>query len=258
MSLVPLVLGTTTGVLVLRGCLAVRPAAAPRRPGAGRAAPSGRSPLRAMGRAVLRVGRVADPTPADERYAGAALLLVLLTLPVLPPLSFGLGAGAWLRARLARLRVRRALERAVADGLPEAVDLLLLCCGAGIALPLAHPLVARHLPAPLGPALLTADAATEAGLPRADSLQGELGQLGDRATALAHVLTDHLRYGVALAPSLERLGLELRLDRRRRAEQDARRVPIRLLGPLVTCVLPAFGLLTVVPLLVASLRSLPT
>jgi hypothetical protein len=38
----------------------------------------------------------------------------------------------------------------------------------------------------------------------------------------------------------------------------ARRVPVRLLAPLVTCVLPAFALLTVVPLLAASLESLPT
>jgi tight adherence protein C len=63
---------------------------------------------------------------------------------------------------------------------------------------------------------------------------------------------------VALAPGLERLSLELRLDRRRRAEIEARRVPVRLLAPLVVCVLPAFALLTVVPLLVASLRALPT
>ena len=75
--------------------------------------------------------------------------------------------------------------------------------------------------------------------------------------ALAHVLADHLRYGVPLAPSLDRLGAELRLDRRRGAERDARRVPVRLLGPLVACVLPAFALLTVVPLLAASLQTIP-
>jgi tight adherence protein C len=62
---------------------------------------------------------------------------------------------------------------------------------------------------------------------------------------------------VALGPALERLGAELKLDRRRRAEEEARRVPVRLLGPLVACILPAFGLLTVVPLLAASLKALP-
>jgi tight adherence protein C len=231
---------------------------------AGRPLPHGRAirgslgPLERIGRRVLRVGRVRQPDPGAARQAGLVTVAAFATLPVFPPLSVVIAAGAVVRARMRRIRQQRNLVRAVADGLPEAVDLLLLCSGAGIALPLAHPLVGRHLPPPIGPALLAADAASAAGLPRADGLLRELGRLGDRAATLAHLLADHLRYGVPLAPALERLGLELRLDRRRRAEQDARRVPIRLLGPLVTCVLPAFGLLTVVPLLVASLRSLPT
>ena len=40
---------------------------------------------------------------------------------------------------------------------------------------------------------------------------------------------------------------------RRRAEAHARRVPVRLLFPLVFLVLPAFGLLTVVPALLSGL-----
>ena len=110
----------------------------------------------------------------------------------------------------------------------------------------------------MGPALLDADAAAAHGRPRADALRRRARRpSGDRAHALAHVLGDHLRYGVPLLPGLERTGLELRLDRRRAAELEARRVPVRLLAPLVTCVLPAFALLTVVPLLAASLEALP-
>ena len=146
----------------------------------------------------------------------------------------------------------------MAGALPDAIDLLLLCAGAGLSLPLSHPLVATRAPSPVGDALCGADAAAGAGGARADALLAALLPLGDRAAALAHVLVDHLRYGVPLVPGLERLGLELRLDRRRRAEEEIRRVPLRLLAPLLCCVLPAFGLLTVVPLLVASLRSLPT
>ena len=97
-----------------------------------------------------------------------------------------------------------------------------------------------------------------AGRARADALGDQLAPLGERAHALADVLRDHLRYGVPLLPALERTSLELRLDRRRAAEVEARRVPVRLLFPLVTCVLPAFALLTVVPLLAASLDALPT
>jgi tight adherence protein C len=174
--------------------------------------------------------------------------------PVLPLLA---GVAWWVRRRVHRHRAARASTRALRDSLPDAVDLLALACTAGLSLSLAHPLVAAQVPAPLGPALVAADASARAGRPRADALRDHLAPLGERAQALAQVLADHLRYGVPLLPALERTGLELRLERRRAAEVDARRVPIRLLGPLVSCVLPAFALLTVVPLLAASLDALP-
>jgi tight adherence protein C len=52
------------------------------------------------------------------------------------------------------------------------------------------------------------------------------------------------------------LATDVRADRRRRAEEAARRVPVKLLFPLVLCVLPAFALLTVAPLLAGALGSL--
>lgn len=184
----------------------------------------------------------------------AVALLLALVAPPLAALPF---LATWVRATSAAQRARRVHERQVAADLPDAVDLLLLCTGAGWSLPVAHPPVACRVPAALGEALQDAAVAAERGRPRADALVEALAPLGDRARALAQVLADHLRYGVPLTPALERLSLELRLDRRRRAEVEARRVPVRLLGPLVLCILPAFALLTVVPLLAASLRGLP-
>ena len=212
-------------------------------------------PARAIAPATAR--RRARPwaTPSPRTTlavcAGAAGLLS-------PPLALVVLALAVARSHLLVLRAQRTHARLVTTGLPDAVDLLLLGCGAGLSLPLTHALVARRLGSPVGVALAVADGDAAHGRARADAIVEALGPLGDRALALAHVLADHLRYGVPLAPGLERLGLELRLDRRRAAEVAARRVPIRLLAPLVTCTLPAFALLTVVPLLVASLRALPT
>ena len=40
------------------------------------------------------------------------------------------------------------------------------------------------------------------------------------------------------------------------AEEAARRIPVKLLFPLVGCTLPAFALLTVAPLVAGALRSL--
>ena len=64
------------------------------------------------------------------------------------------------------------------------------------------------------------------------------------------------RYGAPLGPALERIAADVRRRRQRRAEEAARKVPVALLFPLVLCILPAFALLTVAPLIAGALREL--
>ena len=61
------------------------------------------------------------------------------------------------------------------------------------------------------------------------------------------------RFGAPVGDALLRLAAEQRTALRRRAEARARTVPVRLLFPLVFLVLPAFGLLTVVPAVLAGI-----
>src|SRR5205823_11853388 len=89
-----------------------------------------------------------------------------------------------------------------------------------------------------------------------DALDAVAQLLGQPARPLVRVLAGAERYGTPLLPALERLVVDARLDRRRRAEEAARRVPVKLLFPLVLCVLPAFALLTVAPLVAGAVRSL--
>jgi len=70
------------------------------------------------------------------------------------------------------------------------------------------------------------------------------------------VLIAATRDGAPLAASLERAAGEARLARRRAAETRNRKLPVLMLLPLVLCVLPAFALLTLVPLVVGSLHDL--
>jgi Flp pilus assembly protein TadB len=248
-TIVALAAGGAAGFAVLAVALPRRPP--PARP----VAPAGRGAGAGGGIAIA-----SGPALARARHARVALatLATLATLVVAPPLAVVPALVVWARTRAQRARATRRAAAQIADALPDAVDLLLLCTSAGWSLPMAHPEVAARLSPPLADALRAAATAAARGQPRAQALLDALSPLGERAHALAHILADHLHYGVALAPGLERLSLELRLDRRRRAEVEARRVPVRLLAPLVVCVLPAFALLTVVPLLVASLRALPT
>ncbi len=215
-------------------------------------------PLDRATQALCRAARLPATTHGTRRRIRWMACAVAAAGLVAPPLAALLLAALWIRSRYRSLRARRCADRAVTDALPDAVDLLLLATSAGLSLPLAHLLVAERIGHPLGDALRFAAAEADQGRARADALVDALSPLGERALGLGHALADHLRYGVPLGPRLERMGSELRLDRRRRAEQDARRVPVRLLVPLVACVLPAFALLTVVPLLAASLRALPT
>lgn len=247
MSSAGVVLGASAGLLVLGS---VRPA----RPTTG--ARPGSTPWRPTATASSRPRRAA-PLGLTRAHLALLVALAAATGLVLPPLGLVVLCTPLVRRWAAARRGRRAQARALSAALPETVDLLLLCSGAGLSLPLALPLVAERAPEPVGTALRAVERAVAGGGPRADALLAHLGELGDPAAALAHLLVDHLRYGVALTPGLERSALELRLARRRRAEEEARRLPVRLLAPLLTCVLPAFVLLTVVPLLVAALRSLP-
>ena len=79
---------------------------------------------------------------------------------------------------------------------------------------------------------------------------------GEPVRPLVAALVASERYGAPLSAGLERLADEVRRDRRRKAEEAARRIPVKLLFPLVGCTLPAFALLTVAPLIAGAVRSL--
>ncbi len=85
-------------------------------------------------------------------------------------------------------------------------------------------------------------------------LFGPAGQPGER---VASSITDAARDGIALGTVLARASDDLERLGRRRAEQRAKRLPVRLLFPLVCCALPSFVLLSVVPLLAGSVGSIP-
>jgi Flp pilus assembly protein TadB len=77
------------------------------------------------------------------------------------------------------------------------------------------------------------------------------GRAHDALRPLTDTLRTSVRLGAPVAPALVRLAAEVRAELRRRAEARARRVPVRLLFPLVFLVLPAFALLTVAPAVLA-------
>jgi tight adherence protein C len=146
-----------------------------------------------------------------------------------------------------RRRDERRRSAAFVADLPEVVDLLVLAVGAGLTVPLAVAAVATRARGPLAGELVRVLDENVRGRRLADALDDLPRRAGDGVRPLTAALVASERYGAPIVPGLERLAREVRRERRRRAEERARRVPVKLLFPLVSCTLPAFALLTVAP-----------
>jgi tight adherence protein C len=153
-------------------------------------------------------------------------------------------------------RDRRRRRAEVLRHLPEVADLFVLAVGAGLTVPLAVAAVARRAPGLLAAELGAVVREVELGRRVGDALDAVPARTEEEVRPLVAALVASERYGAPLLDGLIRLAAELRSDRRRRAEAAARRVPVKLLFPLVFCTLPAFALLTVAPLLAGALGSL--
>jgi tight adherence protein C len=190
------------------------------------------------------------------RRVGTAAVLVLATAPVLAaaaPLA-GLLGWCWPAVRMRRDE-RRRLAVLAAD-VPDVVDLFVLVVGAGLTVPLAVANVGRRAAGPLGAELQKVCDEVAVGRRLADALDDVPSRAGEAVRPLVAALVASERYGAPLSAGLERLADEVRRDRRRKAEEAARRIPVKLLFPLVGCTLPAFALLTVAPLIAGAVRSL--
>ena len=117
---------------------------------------------------------------------------------------------------------------------------------------LAVEAVVRFLPGSVAERLGAVLTATEGGLRFADALDGEAARCRELAPLLA-LLAASERSGAPVGAALIRLAAGTRAQARRRAMARARTVPVRLLFPLVFLVLPAFLVLTVAPVVLASL-----
>jgi Type II secretion system (T2SS), protein F len=155
-------------------------------------------------------------------------------------------------ARFGIHRLRRRQADALRSELPLILDLLQVAVSAGATPFRALELAVQWGPPTGGDVLGTALGSIRLGSALSEAL--ETTATGAPALApVAEVLVATDRLGAPAGPALTRLAHEVRSDLRRRAEARARTLPVKLLFPLVFLVLPAFGLLTVVPALLTAL-----
>ena len=156
-----------------------------------------------------------------------------------------------LHRRRSRIEARRAL-----DELPDLVELVVIAVRAGATPTAALAIAAPNAPHRLAVVLGDVEHRLRRGQRLADALLAFTEALGHEATAFVDALATADRYGLPLGPVLDRLAGDIRDERRRRAERHARTLPVRLSFPLVTCTLPSFVLLAIVPALLGAVSTL--
>jgi tight adherence protein C len=123
--------------------------------------------------------------------------------------------------------------------LPDAIDLLTISVEAGLAFDAALARVARDSEGPVSMELARVLQEMNIGVARVPALRNladrtQLAELKTFVTAMVQADT----FGVPIARVLRVQSTELRTKRRQRAEELAQKVPIKILFPLLFCILP--------------------
>lgn len=196
--------------------------------------------------------------PSRRRTVGAVLVtvvgfLLLLALTTLvwtraAPLAAaaGLVLASWPGYREAR--DRRSRQSEVTREFPETVDLLCICVEAGMGFQAALDHVTEHTQGTLATEWRRVISDVRLGDPLASAL----------ATMAVRNPTPEVRHFVASVNQSQELGLSLtpvlraqaghaRETRRLRISEQAHRIPIKVLFPLIVCLLPALLIVVVGP-----------
>jgi tight adherence protein C len=160
-------------------------------------------------------------------------------------------------SRWSRGRAGRRRRVAVDAEIPQLLDLLAAGSSAGLAAPLALRRAAEGLAGPLADEVRATVRSVDLGARWRDELTAladrlDLPDLRRTVAALTH--TESL--GASLAQATAELAASVRQSRRAASSERARTAPVKMLFPLVFLVLPAFLLLTVVPVLLTTVRSI--
>jgi tight adherence protein C len=188
--------------------------------------------------------------------AAAAALAIVAPGPKLVtiPLAILLGDRA---RRVASARAGGRRHRAMDAEIPQLLDLLAAGSAAGLSAVVALERAVVGLRGPLGRELRGSLDAVQLG----SRWREELGAVAERLALpdlkrTVAIVTRTETLGASLTDATRDLAADVRSARRAAVAERARAAPVKMLFPLVFLVLPAFLLLTVVPVLLTTVQSI--
>ncbi len=171
-------------------------------------------------------------------YGGIAGLLLLVVCAAI----------GWFTVDLALARFHSSRRRAILRDLPTVMDLIVLSMEAGMGLDRALRTIVHEYRSPLADELNRVLADIDLGTGRGvafDRMASRVGLEELRSVSRAIVQSEEL--GVSLVGVMQSQSREVRQSRRRAAESEALRAPIKMVFPLVVFILPTLFMLLLGP-----------
>jgi tight adherence protein C len=151
------------------------------------------------------------------------------------------------------LAYNRGLKRTeeIQLGLPDALDLLDLCVESGLSLQASLARVAEHQTGPVAAEFGRVLHEMQLGLSRADAFEAlaRRTKQEDMHRFVAAILQAD-KLGVPIAAVLKEQAIEMRKKRQARAREQAQKVPVKILGPLLVCFLPGLFVIILGPAII--------
>ena len=223
-----------------------------------------------MGRLQKRLTRAGYRSTSAAVYFAAAeiilpIVLALATIAwlgltrgsIFALLAAGIGyalPGFWLAMKTSKR------QKEIQNGLPDALDLLIVCVEAGAGLDAAivkaseelaisYPALAEEL------RLITTE--TRAGKPRLEAFRNFAARTGvEDVRSLVAMLVQTDKFGTSIAQALRTHAEVSRTKRRQRAEERAAKLGVKLVFPLVFCLFPALYVVVLGPAVIKIMESL--
>jgi tight adherence protein C len=152
------------------------------------------------------------------------------------------GVAGYLLPDVVLSRMASARQLAITNALPDTLDQLTICVEAGLGFDAALARVARSSDGPLAREIARLLQDLRVGVPRAEALQALLER-----TDVPELRQFGLDHGVPVSRVLRAQAVEQREKRRFRAEERAMKLPVKVIFPLVFCILPVLFIVVLSP-----------
>lgn len=135
--------------------------------------------------------------------------------------------------------------------LPDALDMLTVCVEAGMGFDSAMNRVARNLEGPAADEFGRVLQEMQFGMSRADALRSLVNRTDvAELRVFVSAMIQSTELGISMGEALRQQAKEMRIKRRQRAEEKAQKLQVKLLAPLITCLLPAMFIVVLGPAII--------